>query len=484
MRKLLGVVLTLVLATVAVAWLTGTKPQIEVDPALKAIGAATPVRIRVSDANGIRSFQAKIEQKGRTFGALEHKRIAPRWKFWRPREPVRVFEFVAGRKVFPGLEDGAARLVLEAKSDDWRGATTVTAVDLSVRSVPPALSADGAQHYINQGGSELVVITAGAEATDAGTRVGPYQFRSWRLPGGAAGARFSLFAYPYDVPGTTAPVVFARDDAGNEATASFWFRVFPKNFRSRDFELTDAFLEKVTREIKPHAPEMVFPGDLMGDFLMINSDLRRLSNLRIAHLRLKTEERFLWSKPFRQLADSKVEAQFADHRRYFYKGAKVDEQDHLGFDLAVTASVPVPAANDGKVVYADYLGIYGNCIVIDHGYGLQSIYGHLSTLAVKPGEMVRQSQELGRSGSTGLAGGDHLHFSMQIDGVQVNPTEWWDEHWIHDRVLLKFPGQKLPASATTRGGAAAGDRPTAALADGRLRRRGDYARVARRGLAD
>ena len=102
---------------------------------------------------------------------------------------------------------------------------------------------------------------------------------------------------------------------------------------------------------------------------------------------------------------------------------------------------PVLAANDGKVIWAEPLGIYGNCIVLDHGYGLQSIYGHLSQITVKEGAMVTRGQEMGRSGSTGLAGGDHLHFSMQVDGVQVNPIEWWDEHWITDHVRSRV---KMP----------------------------------------
>jgi len=77
-------------------------------------------------------------------------------------------------------------------------------------------------------------------------------------------------------------------------------------------------------------------------------------------------------------------------------------------------------------------------VAIDHGYGLQSIYGHLSRIGVKLGDMVKKGQMIGRSGSTGLAGGDHLHFSMQLDGVQVNPVEWWDEQWIEDRVLSRL----------------------------------------------
>jgi len=104
----------------------------------------------------------------------------------------------------------------------------------------------------------------------------------------------------------------------------------------------------------------------------------------------------------------------------------------------VTQHVPVVAANDGRVVHAGNLGIYGNCVVVDHGYALQSIYAHLSAIDVKPGDAVKKGQPMGASGATGLAGGDHLHFSMQLDGAPVNPVEWWDEHWIQDHILSRL----------------------------------------------
>src|SRR5262249_50241097 len=113
---------------------------------------------------------------------------------------------------------------------------------------------------------------------------------------------------------------------------------------------------------------------------------------------------------------------------------------------------PVMAANDGRVVWASDLGIYGNCIVVDHGYGLQSIYGHLHEINVKLGDMVKKGQKIGIAGQTGLAGGVHVHFSMQLDGVQVNPREWWDEHWIKDRILSKLAPERISqmtASAPT-----------------------------------
>jgi murein DD-endopeptidase MepM/ murein hydrolase activator NlpD len=165
--------------------------------------------------------------------------------------------------------------------------------------------------------------------------------------------------------------------------------------------------------------------------------MRKQNSKQLYDLRLNTAHKMLWQGAFVR-PPAKTESYFADRRSYMYNGKKVDEEVHLGFDLASTVHMPIRAANSGKVIWAQRLGIYGNCIVVDHGYGLQTIYGHLSRIDVKPGDMVAKDQQMGLSGQTGMAGGDHLHFSMQVDGVQVNPREWWDEHWIHDRILSKI----------------------------------------------
>jgi len=297
------------------------------------------------------------------------------------------------------------------------------------------VTADDSQHYINQGGSELAVFTPSGSWTEAGVRAGDNSFRSFPMPGNP-NQRFSLFAFAWDTPASAAPFVYVKNAAGTEAKAHFWFKVFPKKFRARDLVIDDKFLYKVVNQIDPNGS-----GDLLSRFLKINSEMRRENNKTMADLRFKTEEKFLWREAFLQLTNSKVESEFADVRSYIYKGKKVDQQVHLGFDLAVAQHTPVIAANDGRVVWAAPLGIYGNCIVVDHGYGLQSIYGHLSEIAVKEGDVVKRGQEMGKSGSTGLAGGDHLHFSMQVDGVQVNPIEWWDEHWIKDHIFSRIKSQ-------------------------------------------
>jgi murein DD-endopeptidase MepM/ murein hydrolase activator NlpD len=430
--KLLLIILAVVLMAVPASLLMlsgGT--VLKLDPPVTAIGNVTPVQVRIENAHGVRRITGAIEQDGSRYTVFDVQETPHRVMFWRRHETPQVKTFQIGKQQAPALHDGKARLIIETVSNDLRGRVDSIESDVQIVTQPPRIAADGAQHYINQGGSELVVFTPSGYVTESGVRVGKYTFRSFPLASQTK-QRFSLFAYPWDLPADTVPVAYARNPAGAEATARFWYKVFPKKFRSRDLPIDDAFLEKVVNQIDPGGS-----GDLLARFLKINGEMRRKNNQTLADLRLKTADRFLWSGPFLPLTNAAVESSFADKRSYIYKGKKVDEQVHLGFDLAVTLHVSVPAANDGRVVWADNLGIYGNCVVVDHGYGLQSIYGHLSEIAVKPGDMVKKSQSLGKSGSTGLAGGDHLHFSMQVDGVQVNPIEWWDEHWIKDRILSK-----------------------------------------------
>jgi murein DD-endopeptidase MepM/ murein hydrolase activator NlpD len=159
----------------------------------------------------------------------------------------------------------------------------------------------------------------------------------------------------------------------------------------------------------------------------------------------------LWGgEVFYKFANTKAESAFADQRTYRYQGREVDHQTHLGFDLASFANSPVHAANRGKVLYAADLGIYGNCIIIDHGLGVQSLYAHLSSFEVPVGAIVDKGQELGKSGQTGMAGGDHLHFTMLVNGQMVNPVEWWDPHWIDDRVKRKLGEAGGGAGATAQ----------------------------------
>lgn len=432
-KILLTILIVIIVLPVVFLLAFSDTPEVRLDASATSIGRATPLAIEVSDPHGIRHLAVSIKQNGMSYRAGEITQPARRI-FWRHDVADSVLNVVAGTKSIPQLKDGKARLIIEAASDDFLGKTGRLERDVTVVTQPPTLTVDSDEHYLYLGMADLVTFNVGGYWTEAGVRVGNETFRGWPMPDGKPGL-FSLFAFAWNMPVGTTPLVYATNPAGNEVTAPMAFE-FPKKeqpkYRVRDLQIDDRFMEKVVNELDPNGS-----GDLVARFVKINGEMRRENNKTLSDLRLKTEPRFLWSEPFLQQHNSKVESSFADVRNYIYRGKKIDQQVHLGYDLSITQHVGVEASNDGRVIYAAPLGIYGNCIVLDHGYGLQTIYGHLSEIAVHEGDMVKRGQIMGKSGQTGMAGGDHIHFSMQLEGVQIDPKEWWDSHWIKDHIAKR-----------------------------------------------
>jgi murein DD-endopeptidase MepM/ murein hydrolase activator NlpD len=426
----------------------GPAPSIAIEPERKAIGRRTPVVVKVEEPRrGLAGVRAELVQ-GDTRATLAEKRFAPRpfWSFWGPRTAREELRFEVGRETVPGLKAGEAAIVVTAeRTGTWlrRPAPAVAQVALPVRLAAPSLAVLSNHTYAAQGGAEAVVYRVGEHVVRHGVQSGPLFFPGHPLPGGGPSDRFALFAVPYDMPDAAAVRLVAEDDAGNQSTAAFVERFFPRPPKTDKIELDDRFLSKVVPEIMAQTPELQDQGGLLANYLQINGELRRRNAAALRELAASSRPEFLWRESFLAMPNAQVMSAFADRRTYFYGGKEVDRQDHLGFDLAVTRQAPVPAANSGIVVLARYFGIYGNAVVVDHGYGLQSLYAHLSSLAVKEGDRVERGQELGRSGETGLAGGDHLHFTTLLQGLPVNPIEWWDAHWLQDRLKTKL-GKALP----------------------------------------
>jgi murein DD-endopeptidase MepM/ murein hydrolase activator NlpD len=412
--------------------LTGCgKPTLDVPASLTAIGQATPVTVHVHDAHGVSKLTATLEQNG------------AQYQVWQSTAPSKVadttFNFDLGAKTTPQLRDGPARLIIEAASGGLVHSTARLERDVNVVTQPPTVSADSQQHYLYLGMADLATMNVSGPYISAGVKVGDQTFRAWPMPGGKPGF-FSLFAFAWNMPPGTMPVVYASSGAGNDVTTPLTV-VFPKKeqpiYTQHEIQVSDQFMQKVLGELDPNGT-----GDPVVRFVKINSEMRKANNKTLSDLRFKTADRFLWSQPFTRQSHSQAEATFADERTYIYHGKVIDHQVHLGYDLAVTQHVGVEASNDGRVIWAAPLGIYGNCIVVDHGYGLQTIYGHLSRIDVHEGDVVRRGQVMGLSGMTGMAGGDHIHFAMQLDGVQIDPKEWWDAHWIQDHIARRvaLPG--------------------------------------------
>ena len=415
--------------------LTGCgKPSLDVPASLTTIGQATPIAVRVHDAHGVRKLTATLAQNGAQYQAWQTSAAS------KDADPT--FNFEVGVKATPQLHDGPARLILTATSGGLWHSTTRWEREVNVVTQPPLVSADSEQHYLYLGMADLATMNITGPYASAGVRVGNQTFRAWPMPDGKPGL-FSLFAFAWNMAAGTTPQVYASSGAGDTVSTPLTV-IFPKKeqpvYTQHQIQVSEQFLQKVLGELDPNGS-----GDPIARFVKINTEMRQANNKTLADLRFKTAGSFLWSKPFTRQPHSQAEATFADVRSYIYQGKKIDQQVHLGYDLAVTQHVGVEASNDGRVVWAAPLGIYGNCIVVDHGYGLQTIYGHLSRIDVHVGDMVKRSQVMGLSGMTGMAGGDHVHFAMQLDGVQIDPKEWWDAHWIKDHIVRRvnlpgFPG--------------------------------------------
>ena len=432
-------------------------PAIEILQPTRLVGRTAVFEAVVETPKGqLSALKAVVEQDDRRYPLFSLDQ--PEDAEVRQDDPDRVrITRTFDRASHPELDRGPARVVVSATRPVLFGlrerSASVTA-NVEVRLDPPRLSIVSFLHYVNHGGSELVVYRVTPPDAESGVQVGNRRYRGYPASGAGLSTDDTLhvafFALLHDQDLTTPIAIYARDEAGNESQADFDHRLFPREFRRTQIQISNSFLRRVVPAIVNHVPDLAddepdgSDADWLDLFLFINGELRQRNRATVAALSEDSSPHLLWDGPFRQLANSQVESGFLDHRTYLYDGDEIDQQVHLGFDLASTANAPIGAAAQGAVVYADYLGIFGNCVIIDHGMGLQSLYAHLSSIDVSPGDDVGYGQQLGRSGQTGLASGDHLHFTMLHQGHPVTPVEWWDPQWIEDRVMRKLREASSP----------------------------------------
>ncbi len=454
MRILLAFVAALVLAAGGAFLYAGrmSGPSIEIAKPEKFVGQSTPLEIVVTAPRGeLSALRIAVEQNGKAMEVATLQNLPGDAIKQEEADRLRITRDV-GKKTVADLQAGDARIVVSASRPvlyGLREAKTTAVRDVKVRLERPRVAVISTHHYVNLGGSEMVVYRATPEDVQSGVQVGDLEYPGFPASGATVegvsindpAVRIAFFALRYDQDLNTPIRVFARDEAENVARASFDYRAFPKQFNKSNIEVGSLLLDEVVPAILEGTTEIQPSGSPVDKFVAVNSELRRKNNDRIASFAAQTAPEMLWrGQVFHPFGSTAVEAAFADYRTYFHDGKEIDRQVHLGFDLARTAAAPIVAANRGKVLFADELGIYGNTVIIDHGMGLQSLYAHLSSIGVKAGDMVEREQEIGRSGKTGMALGDHLHFTMLVNGHMVNPVEWWDPHWIEDRILRKLRG--------------------------------------------
>ena len=434
-----------VVGVLAVLWFrVAPEATVAIDADLPGIGPRTLVTaVARADGRGLGSVRVEVIQNGEAF-LLEERAHRPPGALSLGGEAVgeAVVEVEVGRESTPHLVEGEATIRVTVERPGTllrRPAPAVRELGLPVRFKPPVIGSIGVTATPTQSGSGVVRYAVGESAVESGVRAGTYWFPAYRSPDGGAQDRFVLFGVPYDSADASIFRLVARDDLGNETSIPFLREVEPSPLRSSTIRLSDGFMQRVVPAIMAQTPELDDRGDLLENYLMLNGELRQTNAERFVELASTSAARQLWTGPFRQMRNTQVMDRFATRRQYVYEGRVVDTQDHLGFDLASRLQDNVPAANSGVVALAEYVGIYGNAVVVDHGYGLQTLYSHLSRIDVEVGEEVAAGQRLGLSGQTGLAGGDHLHFAVMLGGLPVNPLEWFDAKWIRDHVAAVLP---------------------------------------------
>ena len=453
MRYLFGLILALLLVAGGLFLYAGhlPGPAIQIDKPAKYVGQTAPVEVHVTAPQGkIAKFEVAFEQNGKQtpLFSLEKAQAGA------PSGPATGSLQVSGgaaptgavltttitRENVPDLKSGPARIVVTAERPvlfGLRRAKSTAAHDVTVRLEKPTVAVLSTKHYINLGGSEMVVYRATPADVESGVMVGDLAYPGYPASGAKLegvsikdpAVKIAFIALRWDQDVNTPMHAFARDEAGNTASAEFDHLSFPKPFKKSTIPIDDKFINKAIPWIYENAPEVKTTGDPLQDFLQANGKLRQINAQKIGSYAKESSPDMLWGGVvFHPFTNSAVEAAFADQRTVGVAPILIPD----------VVNSPVVAANKGKVLHAGPLGIYGNCIVLDHGMGVQSLYGHLSSIAVKVGDTVEKEQEMGKSGMTGMAGGDHLHFTMLVNGQMVNPVEWWDAHWIQDRILRKL----------------------------------------------
>lgn len=435
----LFVALLVILVAVALFFqLEGEKPEIALDLPGKALGAKQTLPLTVTDKkSGVGRVTITLAQGDQKSVLLDEK--LPGARLWGGGEN----KVVLHPEVAPtalGFKEGPAVLNILARDYSWRGFfrgnKTLLELPVVIDVKPPVIAVLTRMHNVNQGGAGLVVYRLSEACPVSGVQVGDYFYPGYSGYFKDPAVHLAIFALAYDQGTDTLIFIQGTDAAGNLSQSGFTKLLKPKKFRQDTIRLSDSFLERKMPEFDVSAESTTNP--LLAKFLKINGDMRRANAETIKQITQTSDAQFYWQGAFARMQNAQRMAGFADHRDYQYQGKGVDKQVHLGIDLAGTGLDEVRSANAGKVVFADVLGIYGQTVILDHGFGLFSLYSHLSRIDAVVDALVKKGDLLGQTGTTGMAGGDHLHFSMLINGVFVNPIEWWDGSWIIDNITQKL----------------------------------------------
>lgn len=387
----------------------------------------TPIDLNISDNGTLQSFKVTLVD-----GQSAH--VIMDEKFNEPQNQVQI------NLKFPKSlildKNRVYELLIEAKDSSFLGGNVASKkVNLIIDSKNPQIQLINQSYKITKGGSAVVVFKAVDENLQSvyiqnGDRI----FKPTKFV--KDGYWASLLAWDLQSPNFKARIV-AVDKAGNKSFSSIGYYLQDRKYKESRIALSDRFLDgkidELANQYAQNYPEL----DRLAKFKFVNETLRDSNEDMIHKITSAVPEEIIdgfYIEPFYPLRNGAAVASFGDHRFYTYNGEDVSQSWHMGLDLASTAMASIDTQNAAFVAYNDLNGIYGENIILYHGFGLYTLYGHCNGTLVKPGEHIGVKHIIGKTGTSGLALGDHLHFGVLIQGVEVRPEEWMDRKWMKDNI--------------------------------------------------
>jgi len=341
------------------------------------------------------------------------------------------------------VPDGEAMIIMHVADYSFRGWNkgnyTYMEKKVIVDSTAPKVEVLSKRHNIKTGGAGLVIYRLFENGIKSGVMVDDNFFPGYSGMFSDNNVYASFIGLGRGQGKGLRMAVIAEDKAGNTTKKGFHYYIGSRKFKTDTLNISQRFLDEKIPGFPLQAGDSHLAGkSSLEKFIFINSTIRQKNCAFILNKSSLTANRLLWKGKFLRLPSSAKRAGFGDKRIYKFKGKEIGRAVHLGLDLASVKRSHVPAANSGVVLAAENIGIFGNSIIIDHGFGLCTLYSHLSEFSVKKGDKVGKGDFIGRTGATGLAGGDHLHFGVFVNDIFVNPLEWWDKKWIDNNIISKI----------------------------------------------
>ncbi|MFT7859866.1 MAG: M23 family metallopeptidase [Sulfurimonas sp.] len=386
-----------------------------------------PIHLNISDESGIKAYKISMKSS-KGIKQLQYEQLI---------NPVGSIDLeIEPPKGAYAFKDKEVSIIIEASdTSKWnlfKGNSALKEYKLTVDRKRPNVNIINNSYKISRGGSALVIFNVEDPNLEEFYVLGNHDKKFKAQPFYKEGYYIALLAWPVTDRGFKATVV-AKDSAGNVAKSYVPLYLKEKHYKLSKITLSDKFLKGKIYDLAEEFEETQGVESSLEQFKLINEDVRAKNEKLIHEITSKVPDEMISDfkmKRVHPLKNGQVVAHFGDHRKYYYKGAFVSEAYHLGLDLASYAMAPIMSQNGGKVVYTDYNGLYGNMPIISHGLGLYTLYGHCSSIEVGSGENIPANSKVANTGKSGYAMGDHLHFGVLVQGIEVRPQEWMDSQWI------------------------------------------------------